>query len=121
MEPSKSILDLSFLRKFTEGDYHKMKHYMGLYLETAPGLFEELEIAHDKMDYIAMYTKSHSLKPLASYVGITGLSEILSEIEKAARENLSEEILNELIKRAIEINTRGMAELESYMKTKKAV
>jgi hypothetical protein len=121
MEPSRNIIDLAFLGRFTEGDYHKMKHYIGLYLETAPELFDDLAHAIGKMDYIQLYTKAHSLKPLTSYVGIIGLSEKLAEIEKAAREHLDEAVLKSLVNKAVDINNRGMAELENYLKTKKAV
>jgi hypothetical protein len=121
MGPEKSILDLSFLRKFTEKDRDKMKFYIELYLNTAPSLIIGIEDAFVSMNRNELYSKAHSLKPMTSYFGIVGLSETLGEIELAARENQGMDILNKLVKKATDMNKRGMAELEAYMQTLKVL
>jgi len=116
MEPGKSTPDLSFLRKFTEGDKEKMKFYIGLYLKTAPRLFEGLKIAMDLRNYDELYIKAHSLKPQTAYVGLTGLNETLANVENAARNHLDWSIIHELLEKADDFNNRGTTELESIIK-----
>jgi HPt (histidine-containing phosphotransfer) domain-containing protein len=116
MEHEKSIPDLSFLRKFTEVDNDKIKYYIGLYLQTAPRLFEGLKTAMDSRSYDELYIKAHSLKPQTAYVGLTGLNESLAGIENAARNNLDWSIIQELLKTANDFNNRGTKELESILK-----
>lgn len=116
MESEKSIPDLSFLRKFTEGDNNKMKYYIGLYLKTAPRLFEGLKIAMDLRNYDELYIKAHSLKPQTAYVGLTGLSEILANVENAARNKQDWDVIQELLEKADDLNKRGTTELESILK-----
>jgi HPt (histidine-containing phosphotransfer) domain-containing protein len=121
MEPEKSNPDLSFLKKFTEGDKDKMKFYIELYLKTAPRLFRGMEDAFDSMNYDDLYSKAHSLKPQAFYVGLVGLSECLGEIETAAKEYRERDILKELVKKANDYNKRGTAELEAYLESAKVL
>jgi hypothetical protein len=116
MEPEKSIPDLSFLRKFAEGDNDKMKYYIGLYLKTAPRLFEGLKKAMKLRNYDDLYIKAHSLKPQTAYVGLTGLNETLTNVENAARNHLDWSIIQALFEKADDLNKRGTTELESILK-----
>lgn len=116
MESGKSTPDLSFLRKFTEGDKEKMKYYIGLYLKTAPRLFEGLKIAMELRNYDDLYIKAHSLKPQTAYVGLSGLNETLASIENAARNKQDWSIIQELLERANDFDKKGTTELDSILK-----
>ncbi len=119
MESSSKIVDLSFLIKFTKGDNSKIKYFIEMYLRTASSLFNEMEEAVDKMSNNELYSRAHSLKPQCTYVGIIGLKEILVEIENAAKENMDRNAIKELVLKAVELNKKGMAELEKQLEAVK--
>ena len=119
MESGNSIVDLSFLTKFTKGDNNKIKYFIEIYLRTAPKLFGEMAGTFDSMSNDELYSRAHSLKPQCAYVGIIGLKEMLVEIENATRANLERDSMQELVKRAIELNNRGMSELNTYLEAEK--
>ena len=116
MNLESNIVDLSFLSKFTKGDKNKMRYFIEMYLRTAPPLFGEMEDQFAIWNNNEIYARAHSLKPQCAYVGIIGLKELLVEIENAAKENLDKGILQGLIQKAIELNNRGMVELNTYLK-----
>lgn len=117
MESGNSIIDLSFLTKFTKGDNNKIKYFIEMYLRTAPKLFGEMNDAFDTMSNEELYSRAHSLKPQCAYVGIVGLKEMLVEIEEATIVNLERKSLQELVNKAIELNNNGMSELNNYLET----
>lgn len=119
MESGSNIVDLSFLTKFTKGDSNKIKYFIEMYLRTAPKLFGEMDDAFNSMSNEELYSRAHSLKPQCAYVGIVGLKEILIEIEEATRNNLDRDSMQKLVKRAIELNKRGMSELNTYLEAEK--
>ena len=121
MAPENGIIDLSILRKITADDKEKMNYYIGLYLKTAPDFIKGIEDAIFRMNRDELYSKAHSLKPMTSYVGIVGLSDCLGEIEKAAKEKGERNILEKLVKKAIEFNKRGTAELKTYIESSKVI
>lgn len=75
------MIDLSFLEKFTKGNPSKMKRYIQMYLESAPGAFVQMNENIQNKNWDSLGINAHSLKPLADYMGITGLKEALTEIE----------------------------------------
>ena len=119
MESGSNIINLSFLSKFTKGDSNKIKYFIEMHLKTAPQLFGEMGDAFDSRSYDKLYSRAHSLKPQCSYVGITGLKEILVEIEDAVRENQDRNTIKELVQKAIELNDMGMADLRMHLESEK--
>ncbi len=117
MEPSKSIIDLTFLRSFSNGNNYKVNNYIGLYLKTALPLFGELEENLETITNADLYRRVHSLKPQTSYVRIIGLAELLAQIENAIMDNQDKIMIRELMRNAIELNKKGMAALEKYLTT----
>lgn len=119
MESESNIIDLSFLTKFTKGDSKKMKYFIEMYLRTAPKLFGEMGNEIDIMTNDELYSRAHSLKPQCAYVGIIGLKEALVEIEEATRENPGTDNLQQLVQNAIELNNKGMSELNRMLESEK--
>lgn len=115
MEPDTNIIDLTFLKKLTDGKPDKMKYFIGIHLKTSPGLFDQLITTFDDLSYEEIFSRAHSLKPQCDYVGIIGLKEKLIEIENASRSKLNRSDLFNLVQKAVEINNNGMAELRSYI------
>ncbi len=115
MEQDNNILSLSFLKKFTNEDNEKMKNYLRMYLKLAPDLFAEMNSSIDSMNYDNVYSKAHSLKPLATYIGIVGLADLLIEIENISKESTNMNNLVAHVKEATELNRKAMAEIEDYL------
>jgi len=116
MDFESNIVDLSFLSKFTKGDSTKIRYFIEMYLRTAPQLFGEMDNGVKAMSNDEIYSRAHSLKPQCSYVGIVGLKELLIEIENATKENREFNSIQELVQKAIDLNNKGMIELETYLK-----
>lgn len=114
MESVANTYDLSFLRNFTNGDGEKLKFYIKIYLRTAAQMFGEIEASLDTINHENLYQKVHSLKPQTTYVGITGLSELLVKIEEAVLEGRDNDTIKTLVQEAIDLNKKGMAELEQH-------
>jgi HPt (histidine-containing phosphotransfer) domain-containing protein len=100
------MIDLTFLKKFTNDDPKKMKRYISLYLETTPKTFEEMQLNITCGDWEQLRINAHSLKPLADYMGINNLKKNLIEIEDAVKINNIEGI-EKLFNSALEIATNA--------------
>lgn len=86
------MVDLGFLKKFTNGDAKKMKRYISLYLEVAPKTFEEMQRNLDDRDWEQLRINAHSLKPQTDFMGISSLKNVLVQIEEAVMEKKIEDI-----------------------------
>ncbi len=115
MDPAKNLIDLSFLRSFTNNDEEKLKYYIRIYLKTATRMFDELERNKDDISNEELYARAHSLKPQTKYVGIAGLTDLLIEIENGIMKNQDRSEIIEKLVQAIHLNRLGMDELEAYL------
>ena len=115
MEQINKLVNLSFLRKFTNNDEEKLKHYIRVYLSTAEKMFGDLDKNRDSISMEELYTRVHSLKPQTTYAGILGLPEILIEIETSIKNKAERAEIIERLDRAIHLNQRGMEELQTYL------
>ena len=86
------MVDLSFLKKFTNSDVKKMKRYISLYLDVAPKTFEEMQRNLDERDWEQLRINAHSLKPQTDFMGITSLKNVLVKIEEAVKEKRLDDI-----------------------------
>jgi len=119
MDFESTIVDLSFLTKFTKGDNNKIKYFIEMYLRTAAQLFGEMGDSFETMSNDELYSRAHSLKPQCAYIGIVGLKEMLVEIENATKENIDRNSIEELVLKAIDLNKRGMVELRAQLESEK--
>jgi len=115
MEPASSLINLDFLRNFTNKDEEKLNYYIRIYIRTATKMFGDLEDRKDTISYDDLYARVHSLKPQTKYVGIAGLTELLVEIEQMLKQNSEREVVQQKLDEAIRLNKRGMADLETYL------
>lgn len=105
------MVDLTFLEKFTKGDQTKMKRYIGMYLAIAPDTFIKMRQNIADADWDQLRINAHSLKPQADYMGISGLKEVLVEIENgAASGDLG--LLSGLFEKAFELHLASEAILK---------
>lgn len=115
MEEKNSLLDLSFLRSFTNNNEEKSRYYIEVYIRTATQLFGEIERKLEELPYDELYSRVHSLKPQTRYVGIKGLSKSLTEIEQDIKANADRDSVRKKLEEVIELNKRGIEELASYL------
>ncbi len=64
------VTDMNFLEQFTGGKSDKMHKYIGMFLDNAPRLLENIEQGLLKKDYSQIKVAAHSLKPQLSYMGV---------------------------------------------------
>lgn len=105
------MIDLSYMKKFTNSDPKKMKRYILLYLETAPEIFEEMKKNMEKKNWDQLRINAHSLKPQAEFMGIPNLKEVLIEIEDAVKLKKLNEIKS-LVNKAYNIHLSSEKELK---------
>lgn len=64
------VTDMQFLKSLTGGNTEKMHKYVGMFLDNAPKLLANIDIAIEAGDYPAVKIAAHSLKPQLSYMGV---------------------------------------------------
>lgn len=111
------MVDLAFLEKFTKGDISKMKRYISLYLDTAPGIFEKMQQNIKDRSWSELAVHAHSLKPQARYMGISVLEKLLIEIENKAKSDMVDE-LGSLFEEANRIHQESEVLLKKFLESK---
>lgn len=112
MSDKNSMVDLGFLRKFTNSDTERMKKYIQMYLNSSIKQFNSLKVYRDSKNWDSMATLAHSLKPQIEYMGITGMKEMLIEIIDIARNQNDKSKLQTLVDNAIIMNEKAVFDLE---------
>lgn len=79
-------IDPSYLLATVSGDWEIFRGLGQTFLETAPPIFHNIDVATAANDMDALRRESHSLKGMAAMVGAQALSDLLREVEVGARE-----------------------------------
>jgi len=108
------VVDLSFLKNFTQGKTSKMRRYISMYLNTAPETFERMHQNIDEKSWPELAINAHSLKPQAEFMGIRALKELLIEIEIKAKSHQPEGI-ETLYAKAKSIHDESEVFLQDFM------
>ena len=108
------MIDLSFLIKFTKGDTRKMRRYINMYLNMAPGIFKTMEQNIVSQDWEQLRINAHSLKPQVDYMGISKLKVVLEEIENAVQ-NGSYDSLKPFYDQALDLHLTSEVQLKNYV------
>jgi HPt (histidine-containing phosphotransfer) domain-containing protein len=74
-------MDLTFLREFTKNDPERIKKYIGLFLQHAPVMMQNIEKAFNEKNWSGVKSLAHSLKPQITYMGIKDAEILIREIE----------------------------------------
>ena len=109
------MVDLSFLRNFSKGKQAKFERYIRLYLSLAEESYEAMESGFAESDWSKVANFAHSLSPQATYMGITGLKEVLAEIEQEAKGDKNQAILASNIKKARLLHEAAVPHLEAAL------
>jgi signal transduction histidine kinase/CheY-like chemotaxis protein/HPt (histidine-containing phosphotransfer) domain-containing protein len=92
-----TVIDMQFLKQFTGGNQEKMNKYIGMFLENAPRLLQQVDASLERKDYASLKIAAHSLKPQLSYMGIKEEISHIFLIEQTASEAGHSERLRPLI------------------------
>jgi HPt (histidine-containing phosphotransfer) domain-containing protein len=78
-------IDLSYLERLYKGDRARIRQWIQLYLEEAPGMFNRLSDGQEKGDSEELVAAAHDLRPYAHYLGAPHLLNRLITIGQLAR------------------------------------
>ncbi len=78
-------IDLSYLERLYKGDRSRMEHWVRIYLEDAPALFNQLEDRMQRDDAHGLTATAHDLRPLAHYLGAQRMLDLLVRVGHEAR------------------------------------
>jgi CheY-like chemotaxis protein len=88
------ILDLSFLRDFTDGDESQMNYFLQKFKVQYPLEIEKMDQSILNKDYNLLYQTAHSFKPQLEFVGLKKGTVLAQQLEQGAQ---SEIPLDELL------------------------
>lgn len=77
-------IDLAYLERLYKGDRSRMEHWVRVYLEDAPSLYDRLVSSVQRGDTQGLTTTVHDLRPLAHYLGAQGLLDLLVRVGQEA-------------------------------------
>ena len=78
-------IDLAYLERLYKGDRSRMEHWVRIYLEDAPALFNQLENCVQRDDAQGLSATAHDLRPLAHYLGAQRMLDLLVRVGQEAR------------------------------------
>ena len=115
VEPSlpEHVTDRAFLKQFTGGKEDKMQKYIGMFLENAPKLLQNIDNALAINDYPTIKINAHSLKPQMSYMGVKEEFSNILLIEQTAGESGQHSRLPTLIANLHRICDKAFDELKN--------
>jgi CheY-like chemotaxis protein len=107
------VTDMTFLKQFTGGNPDKQKKYVGMFLENAPKLLDNIEKALAIKDFPTIKIAAHSLKPQLSYMGVKEEISNIFLIEQTAGETAHQESLQPLVNNLKHLCAKAFEELKS--------
>lgn len=110
-------INLTFLEEFAKGDSKRMKRYINMFLQSAPGGIESMRTHYAGQDWEQLKSAAHSLKPQVGYMGIASLKEIIPRLEEYAREKKNLEQIPQLIDEVESICGNAFEELRQAVRS----
>jgi signal transduction histidine kinase/DNA-binding response OmpR family regulator len=108
------VTDMQFLKQFTGGKEDKMHKYVGMFLENAPRLLQQVDEAYANKDLTSVKIAAHSLKPQLSYMGVKEEISHIFLIEQTASEAGHTDRLPPLIKNLKRVCDKAFSELNHF-------
>lgn len=92
MSDNEKVYDLSMLREMDAEDPGTLKHIVQVFLESIPGILDELLANFRNKDYLNLAGTSHKLKSSLELISMSEIAVLLKKIELQAKagENLQE-------------------------------
>jgi hypothetical protein len=79
------LIDLSYLERLYKGDRTRIAQWISVYLEEAPGTFQQLADSMEQGDGERLAAAAHDLRPYAHYLGAGRMLELLIAIGQQVR------------------------------------
>ncbi len=115
MENEEKLCDLTFLRSFTANDLTRMNRYIGMFLDNAPKLLQQIENGRIAGDWQTVKIAAHSLKPQLNYMGIKKLQDVITNIEFFAGAGTNFDQIHSLSQTLQTVCAEAMIELKTYL------
>lgn len=106
-------IDLSALENLFEGDRARVREWIAIYLEEAPPLFRKLAECQESGDTTGLVSLAHDLRPLAYYLGVPRVLDLLSDIGQRARTG-GAATCDALVRELITFSGNAEAELRAF-------
>jgi signal transduction histidine kinase/DNA-binding NarL/FixJ family response regulator/HPt (histidine-containing phosphotransfer) domain-containing protein len=107
------VTDMRFLKQFTGGNMEKQQKYIGMFLENAPKLLDNIDKALAVKDYQTIKIAAHSLKPQLSYMGVKEDESNIFLIEQAAGETAHYEAIPKMVAKLKRLCNKAFEELRN--------
>jgi signal transduction histidine kinase/DNA-binding response OmpR family regulator len=114
VELPNQVTDMHFLHQFTNGDQAKQNKYIGMFLENAPKLIQQLKDGLAAQDYERIKIAAHSLKPQLSYMGVTEDLSHVFMLEQSAGESAHYKPIPDLMQNLERVCEKAFEELRKY-------
>lgn len=108
------VTDMRFLKQFTGGNMEKQQKYIGMFLENAPKLLDNIDRALAIKDYQTIKIAAHSLKPQLSYMGVKEDVSNIFLIEQAAGETAHYETIPKMVTNLKRLCNKAFEELRNH-------
>ncbi|KRP06147.1 MAG: hypothetical protein ABR94_09660 [Sphingobacteriales bacterium BACL12 MAG-120802-bin5] len=92
------VINVEFLRSFTQNNPVKIAKYINMFLQSAPDTLKQMNSQLAAGDFKGLKTTAHSLKPQLGYMGIETIHESIVRIEEYAETGKKPEVIAALIK-----------------------
>lgn len=86
-EAETSVVDMEFLKEFTEGDPTRMKKYIGMYLKLLPGNISKIKDSAVNSDFQTVAKTIHMMRPHLNYMGMKETASWAATLEDLIKEN----------------------------------
>ena len=106
--------DLSYLRKFCEGDQARMAKYIGMFLETEPLLIEKINASLLMEDFNDIAAQVHGFKTKLVMMGMNAARDLAASVEQNIRDGNITPGLKDEVSRLAELIRKGAEELSPY-------
>lgn len=87
------IVNLTYLEQITDGDREMLLEMLDLFIRDIPIHMKKIQDSYSASNFEEIRREAHKMKPTLQYVGLTGMSEKIKELEQLAK---SKENLNKL-------------------------
>jgi CheY-like chemotaxis protein len=106
-------IDLTYLKELSNGSQDFIQQMIKLFLEQTPQGIETMEAAYGSKDWKMLKAAAHKMKPSFGFMGISGLKDIVAELEEDAAKGANEAGMGEKIAKIKSVCSQAFAELEA--------
>lgn len=109
------VLDLSFIRDFTEDDKEQMMYFIQKFINNTPKELDTIDTIRATNNYEQLRKAVHTFKPQVEFVGIIAASNTIKEYEKAIIEQKDWSEINSINQKLIDEINHGIKSLENLL------